>query len=190
MDIFNLTKSETRKAILSLYFAHPERKYYLRELERILHLPVQNIRRELVSLEKNGIFKREKIGNQVYYFLDSKSPIYDEIKKIVLKTIGIERELKEALKDFKDVRAAFIFGSYAQGTEDSMSDVDLMIVGEIDEDELINKISILEKKIDREINYHIFSESEFATRKKEGEVFIKGILSKPNIFLVGTNEDI
>jgi len=40
MDIFNITKSKTRKAILQLYFLHPEKKYYLRELEKILLKPV------------------------------------------------------------------------------------------------------------------------------------------------------
>lgn len=190
MDIFKITNSETRKAILELYFAFPEKKYYLRELERILDLPVQNIRRDLVQLEKDGIFKREAVGNQVYYYLNNESPIFEELKKIVSKTIGMESQIKELFSGEDGVKAAFIFGSFAGGAEDNISDVDLMIIGEIDEDGLIKKISKIEDKIGREINYHIFSEKEFAKRIKDKDFFISGILAKPVIFLIGNNEKI
>lgn len=190
MDILKITNSKTRKAIFRLYFAHPEKKYYLRELERILNLPVQNIRREFLVLEKNGIFTREKQGNQVYYSLNTESPIFSEIKSIVSKTIGAQGELEKALLSIKGIKAAFIFGSFASGKEDSLSDIDLMIVGEIDENMLVKKISKLENKLDREINYHIFSQRELAKRVKEKDFFISGIFSKPIIFLIGNNEDV
>ena len=115
MDILNITKSKTRKAILELYFNHLEKKYYLRELEKIIHFPVQNIRRELLKLEKTGIFKREKSGNQVYYFLNTKSPIFNDFKNIITKTIGIENQIRVALSDLNGVSKAFIFGSFADG---------------------------------------------------------------------------
>lgn len=189
MDILKITKSATRKALFELYFSHPEKRYYLRELERLLHFPVQNIRRELISLAKKGIFKREKVGNQVYYFLDVQSPIFRDIKNIVSKTIGVENELKKILTEHKEIKAAFIFGSFAHGTEDALSDIDLMIIGTINEDKLIEKISALEDKIGREINYHIFDEFEFKKRLKESDAFIKGILLKPTIFLIGNHAD-
>jgi len=115
MDIFNIGRSKTRKAILQLYFSHPEKKYYLRQLERILHFPVQNIRRELINLEKNGMFKREKSGNQVYYFINRESPVYSDIRNIISKTIGIENQLRESLSGVSGIKKAFIFGSFADG---------------------------------------------------------------------------
>jgi predicted nucleotidyltransferase len=190
MDILKLANSETRKAIFELYFAFPEKKYYLRELERLLHLPVQNIRRDLLQLEKSGIFKREAVGNQVYYYLNNESPIFEELKKIVSKTVGMEAKLKELFSGINDIRTVFIFGSFANETADNISDVDLMIVGEVNENVLIKKISKVEDKIGREINYHIFSEKEFAKKIKEKDFFITKILSKPIIFLIGSNENI
>jgi predicted nucleotidyltransferase len=190
MDILKITNSKTRRAIFQLYFAHPEKKYYLRELERILNLPVQNIRREFLALEKNGIFIREKRGNQVYYSLNTKSPIFPELKSIVSKTIGAQSHLKKILTTIAGIKIAFIFGSFAQKKEDSLSDIDLMIIGKIDENLLIEKISKLERLLDREINYHIYSQSEFAKRIREKDFFITKILSKPMIFLIGNHEDI
>ena len=190
MDILNITKSKTRKAILELYFNHPEKRYYLRELEKILHFPVQNIRRELLKLEKTGIFKREKSGNQVYYFLNTKSPIFNDLKNIIAKTIGVENQLRVALSNFNGIKKAFIFGSFADGTVDALSDIDIMIVGDINEDALIEIISNLESKFEREINYHIFSKKEFIKRKQEKDSFISRILSKPTISLIEDHENI
>jgi len=189
MDIFNIGRSKTRKAILQLYFSHTEKKYYLRELEKKLNLPVQNIRRELINLKKRGMFKREKSGNQVYYSLNRESPIYNDIRNIISKTIGIENQLRESLSKVSSIRKAFIFGSFANGTQDSLSDIDIMIVGDVDEDDLIEKISRLENKFEREINYHIYNEKEFEGRRNEVNSFISKILSKPVIFLIGDNEN-
>jgi len=189
MDIFNISRSKTREAILALYFSHPEKKYYLRQLEKILHFPVQNIRRELINLEKNSIFKREKSGNQVFYFLNRKSPIYSDIRNIISKTIGIENQIRESLSGISGIKKAFIFGSFADGTQDTLSDIDIIIMGDIDEDVLIEKISRLENKFEREINYHIYSEKEFRERRNEENSFISKILSKPVIFLIGENEN-
>jgi len=189
MDIFNISRSKTREAILALYFSHPEKKYYLRQLEKILHFPVQNIRRELINLEKNSIFKREKSGNQVFYFLNRKSPIYSDIRNIISKTIGIENQIRESLSGISGINKAFIFGSFADGTQDTLSDIDIIITGDVDEDVLIEKISRLENKFEREINYHIYSEKEFRERRNEENSFISKILSKPIIFLIGENEN-
>lgn len=187
MDIFNINKSRTRKAILQLYFNYPEKKYYLRELEKILHFPVQNIRRELIKLEDTGIFKREKSGNQVFYLLNTKSPIFNDFKNIITKTIGIENQLRVELSDLNGISKAFIFGSFADRTMDALSDIDIMVVGNINEDILIEKISRLESKFEREINYHIFSDKEFIKRKKEKDSFISRILKKPTKFLIGNH---
>lgn len=190
MDILNITKSKTRKAILELYFNRQGKKYYLRELEKIIHFPVQNIRRELIKLEKTGIFKREKSGNQVYYLLNTKSPIFNDFKNIIEKTIGIENQIRVELSDLKGISKAFIFGSFADGTLDALSDIDIMIVGDINEDDLIGKISTLENRFEREINYHIFSDKEFTKRKQEKDSFVSRILSKPTISLVENHENI
>jgi predicted nucleotidyltransferase len=184
MDIFNIGKSKTRKAILQLYFSNPEKKYYLRELEKKLHYPVQNIRRELINLEKKGMFKKEREGKQLYYFLNKDSPLYNDIKNIINKTIGIEMQLSGALSSLTGIKKAFIFGSFADGTEDALSDIDIMIIGSVNEESLIDKISKLEDKLDREINYHIYSVKEFNEKRNKKNSFIDNILSKPVINLI------
>lgn len=183
MDIFKITKSKTREKILQIFFADIDKKYYARQLEKILGLPVSNIHRELSSLEKTGLFQKEQIGNLIFYSLNKKSALFDEFKNIVFKTIGAEGTLRKELKKIKGIKRAFIFGSFAKNKEDSISDIDLMIIGNIDENLLIAKISKLEELLRREINYHIWGQKEFE-KKAKTESFIQTILEEPKIELV------
>ncbi|MEK7203058.1 MAG: nucleotidyltransferase domain-containing protein [Patescibacteria group bacterium] len=183
MDILNLTKSKARTKILQLFFADTQKRYYLRELERLLGLSVGNIRRELIALEKTSLFLREKQGNQVYYSLNKQAPIFEEFKKIISKTIGLEANLKKELKKVEGIKQAFIFGSFAKGEEQSASDIDLMIIGKVNEDLLIKKISQLEFLLKREINYHLFSETEWQKKFKTNS-FLKAVVNGPKIKII------
>lgn len=86
MDIFRLTKSKTRIKILELFFAIPLKGHYLRELEKILSISAANIRRELLSLVKSGLFTVHQKGRLVYYRLNANSPLYSIIKSSVDKS--------------------------------------------------------------------------------------------------------
>ncbi len=183
MDIFKLTKSKTREKILRFFFSDPEKKCYLRELERILGISVGNIRRELLSLEKSGLFKREEMGKQVYYSLNRDSALFEDFKNIVFKTIGVEGTLRGQLKKIKGIKRAFVFGSFAKNKEDSLSDIDLMIIGDVDEDLLISKISKLENQLSREINYHLIDEKEWKEKSQKNS-FIKAVISGPKIEII------
>lgn len=190
MDLFKITKSKTREKILQIFFADIDKKYYARQLEKILGLPVSNIHRELSLLEKTGLFQKEQIGNLIFYSLNKDSALFDEFKNIVFKTIGVEGTLRKELKKIEGIKCAFIFGSFAKNKEDSASDIDLMIIGDIDEDLLIQKISKIENEISREINYNIFSIADFKKGLAKKEVFLEQIVSEPKIFIIGNENDL
>ncbi|GFP31885.1 hypothetical protein HKBW3S42_00191 [Candidatus Hakubella thermalkaliphila] len=185
MEILTLTKSKLRRELLRLYFTNPDGKHYLRELERLLGYPVAYIRRELIKLNKEGIFQSERQGNLVYYFVNKSYPLYEEIKSMVFKTVGVEGSLREILSALKDIHSAFVFGSFAKAEEAVTSDIDLFLIGNPDEDLLIEKINDLEKKIHREINYHIYSARDFNKAKQEGDSFILNLIKQPKVFLIG-----
>jgi len=185
MDITNIFSSKTRAALFRLYFTNPDSAYYLRELERLLSIPVAMIRKELLRQEKEGLFISSRRGNLVFYSLNKSYPLFDELKSIVLKTVGAAGLLKEMLSKLEGIEVAFIYGSLARGEERPGSDIDLLIVGRTDEDSLVTEIKKAEDLLKREINYVIFGRSEFEKKKKERDSFIKEVLKSPKIFLVG-----
>jgi predicted nucleotidyltransferase len=190
MDISRLFKSKTRKELFRLYFTNPDQAYYLRELERMLHIPVSMVRKELTRLEAEGIFLSQKKANSTYYLLNRSYPLYEELKSIVFKTIGIQGQLREVLSKMKGIELAFIYGSFAKREESAQSDIDLLVVGTPDDAGLTREIGKLEKKLKREINYTLFKKAEFKQKIKEKNSFVADLLHNPRIFLIGDSHDL
>lgn len=172
-----IAKSKIRQKILKLLFANEDKSFYLSEIARIAGTSAGNAQREMNRLYREGVVKSEKIGNLRYFELDKKNPAFSDIENIVKKTIGVEAELSEIFGKLKRVNFAFIFGSYAKDELGSGSDIDVVVVGGPDEEELNKKISLAEKSIGREINYHLYSFSEFKKKIKK-DSFLKNIVRK------------
>jgi predicted nucleotidyltransferase len=190
MDISNLFKSKVRKALFKLYFTNPDSEFYLRELERMFSTPVSMIRKELLRLEKEGIFISHKKGNLAYYRVNKNYPLFSELKSIVFKTIGAQGLLTEALQKIKGVEIAFIYGSYAKGNEKASSDIDLCIIGTINEDILVRRMNELEKLLKREINYTLYTEKEFMEKRRKKDSFMLDLILNPKIMLIGEKNDL
>lgn len=180
-----IAKSRLRKKLLSYFFTNPQANLYLREASSILKEDAGNLSRELRNLEKNGIFISEVKGKQKFFSLNKRYPLYRELKSIVFKTIGIEGSLREIVNREEAIKLAFIYGSFADSQENASSDIDLFIVGNPDEDRLLERIENLEDRIQREINYNIYSEKEFEKKLNKKEGFLRNILKRPKIVLKG-----
>jgi len=178
----NFTKNQT--LILELFFNDPQKEYYLREIGRILKKQPGVFQKDINKLVESGLLLSSFKANSRFFKLNKEYSLYKDLKNIFFKTLGIEGRLKDILKNIKDIEIAFIFGSYAKNKEDSYSDVDLMIIGTPDEDDIVKEISRLEKRINREINYHIFSKKEL----KKSNSFLEGVLSGKKIMLIGKDE--
>jgi len=185
MDLTKIFKSKTRKALFRLYFTNPEKMYYLRELERILEIPVSMLRKELLSLEKSSIFISQKKGNLTYYFVNKSYPLFEEFKSIVSKTVGVEGTLKTHLEKIKGISAAFIYGSYAKKQDVALSDIDLFILGTPNETKLISTINRIEPRLKREINYNLYTKKDFQKKKSDHDPFIEEVIREAKIFLIG-----
>lgn len=185
MDIFSITKSKLREDLFTLYFTNPKKRYYLRELERIIQFSVGNIRRELTKLKRMGLFLSENKGNLVYYYLNHSYPLFDELKSIIFKTSGVPKMLRDVLTKFKGIRYAFIYGFFAKGEAREDSDIDLLIIGKVDEDQLIEELGKLEQKLQREINYYIYTKEDFDKKKRTDHSFILKVSKVKKLFLIG-----
>ena len=190
MDIQNIFKSKVRKEIFRIYYTNPDKEYYLRELERTLRLPVSMIQRELRNLEKTGVFAHRKQGNLVYYYLNKNYPLFDEFKSIISKTIGAQGLIKDVLNKVDGIKVAFLYGSFAKNEENADSDIDLFLVGNIDERKIVNEINQLEKILKREINYTIYRPVEFHKKLQKREGFIVDVMENLKIYLIGDENEL
>ena len=182
--------SKNKADLLSLFFTNPERSFYIQEIGRILDKKPGTFQRTLNNLISEGILTSEHKGNLRFIKVNKEYPIYNELKNIIFKTVGIQGSIRQILKEIGDIRIAFIYGSYAKSRENILSDVDLLIVGDPNEGNLIKKLDDLEEKLKRQINYKLYNFSDFKKEIKEKEPFILGILKDKKIILIGDKSDL
>jgi len=159
-----LITSKAKRYLLKLFITNPDREFYTREIARLTEEPLNAARRELVNLEKAGLVISHHEGNLKYYSLVKEFPFYPELKKIIYGTIGLGDYLTTKFSDSQQIELAFIYGSVARNQETAKSDIDLFMVGEIDEAVLHELVSRIEGDIGRTINYTLMTKRELEER--------------------------
>jgi predicted nucleotidyltransferase len=149
--------------ILALLTGHPEREYNFTEIGEALGISPGVFQRGINSLEKQGILTSHKRGNQRLFKVNLQYPLLNEIKAIIQKTGGIKPVLREIVQALPEIETAIIYGSYAKNTVRADSDIDVLLVVTNPgvEDKVIEQFSTIEIKVQREINYKLYSKEEF-----------------------------
>jgi predicted nucleotidyltransferase len=181
--------SKNVRLILKLFFANPERRYYFREIAGFLDKKAGVLQKALNYLVREKILLDERRGNLRFFFVNKMHPLYQELRRIVFKTVGVEGSLKEVLSKVKGIQFAFLYGSFAKDVFDSISDVDLCVIGDAVNMKKMNAVLAKEEKaFQREINFVLYSVNEFEKKKQEGDPFVSDIL-KGAVFLIGSCDE-
>jgi predicted nucleotidyltransferase len=182
---------QTRTAILSLLYGHADESFYLRQLVRETGAGNGAIQREVRQLSDAGLIVRKTVGRQVFYQANRKSPVFLELRGLLLKTSGARGVLRAGLAPLKDrVQAAFIYGSIAAQRDRADSDIDLMIVGDASFDEVVRALGGAEKMLRREINPSVYPPREFRSKLRSGNHFLNSVLQAKKLFVLGTEDDL
>ena len=181
---------EYRRRILGLLLLRPDEALHGREIARRTGLAAGTITRELTRLAEAGLLKREKRGNQQVYSADTSGPIFAELASILRKTSGVADVLVQALAPLAaKLRLAFVFGSVASGSETAGSDIDLMLIGDVNFREVVELLFPVQATLGREVNPKAYSTVEFS-EKSQVEPYLADVLAKPKIFLIGNAHDL
>jgi predicted nucleotidyltransferase len=188
--IEKLFSSKARVEIMKLFLFNPRDNYYQSQISSLTHQPIRAVQRELERLANIGLITKSMQGNRVYYRANTKCSIFTELKSIFFKTVGIAEALKARLEVKEDIKIAFIYGSYAKGQENLMSDIDLMIIGDISSRRLSSILAEAKGELGREINYVVFTENEFRQKVRKKDHFISSVLNDKKIFIIGNRDEL
>ncbi len=183
-----LFTSKTRVRILAEILLNSDREYHIRELSRIVDISPIYVQKELKNLQSLGLLTSRKQGNMVLYTLDKHSTISDDLKRIFLKTEGVGAEILKNLGK-AEIQYALIYGSFAKGAETTRSDIDLLVIGDVDEDILLRSISKAEGKVGREINYLLWTPKEFAQKARQKIPLLLEILKTDVVMIIGEQRE-
>lgn len=186
-----LITSRARVEILKLLLLSPGDRRYLREVASLTHQPLQAAQRELARLEAAGLLTATIEGNRKYYQANRESPIFPELKALLMKTVGLGDLLRQHLQEKSNsILLAFIFGSYARGSEGSSSDIDLMVVGQITSRELARLLAPVRETSGREVNSVCMTPAELRGKARQRNAFLEEIQRGPKIFLIGGEDEL
>ncbi len=177
---------QTRSSVLAALLLRPEVSLHVRELARLTGVSPGSLHRELRALAEMGLLVRQEEGRQVYYRADTQCPVFDELAGLLRKTAGLVDVLREALVPLAgQVEQAFVYGSMARGSEHVHSDVDLLVIGEVDFADVVLALVPAQAVLRREINPTVFSRAEFERKLKQKDGFVTQIWSGPKLWLLG-----
>jgi predicted nucleotidyltransferase len=177
---------KTRQAVLALLYTQPDRDFYLRELSRLTGISAGALQHELNALARADLITKAKSGSRVNYRANQLHPIFADLRAIVEKTSGAAELLRTALAPMADeISLAFIYGSTAKGTNRASSDVDLIVVGDVDLADLVRHLGPVEERLGREVSPRVFSKREFAARLKSKDRFLTSVVRGSKQILLG-----
>lgn len=185
-----LFSSRVRVKLLTIFLLNADSRFYTRQLERLLDASPRSVQRELHNLEAIGLLRSQGKGNIKYYTVNREHPIYPELKRIVIKTAGLGDVLRRELANLGTVEQAFIYGSLAADDEDIWSDIDLMVIGQVDLIQLAPVVSRLEEALGREVSYVVYGREEAATKLRQGDPFLSNVWADPKVMLIGREDDL
>jgi predicted nucleotidyltransferase len=184
-----LFTSQARLEVLKLFFLRSSGRHYMREISSLTDQPIRAIQRELARLEDADLLISSVDGNRKYFTANRQSPVFSELRALMVKTAGIGDQLKKILQEQSDtIHVAFIFGSFARGIETAASDIDIMVIGVITSRELSRILKPLKEELDREMNPVTIRVHEFQENVEKGDSFTQSILEEPKIFLIGDDD--
>ena len=145
-----LITSKTRLRLLIKFFISQANRGYLNGLANEMGESTNAIRKELNHLYGAGYLEKVKTDNKVEYKANVKHPLFDVLRKVVLKHLGLEDVVETVLERMGNVEEIILVGDYAQGIDSGKIEV-FLIGNRLD----MEYISQLEDKIENLVNRKI-----------------------------------
>lgn len=191
MKLEDIVISRVRVKILTLFMTHPGQMFHVREIVRRTEEEINAVRRELAHMEKKGMVSKERRANRLFYTFRKDYRLYYELLEIVHKSTGLGDDIYKNRAKLGKIKFAMISGRYARGKEKkSNTDVDLLIVGDVVLPELSQLVKAEEMRSERELNYTVMTDEEFAFRKRRNDPFVMQILVGSRVMILGDEEEL
>lgn len=179
-----------RQRVLGVFFSDPTRSVNTNEVIKLVGSGHGAVQRELTALVRSELVMCESVGNQKRYRANPASPLYPELCGLIRKTIGLAAPLRAALAPISaHIHAAFVYGSTAQHTDTAGSDIDLMVVSDkLGYADVFDCLQTAENQLGRPVNPTLLTRAEFSARLDKREAFLTGVLARPKLWIVGSED--
>ena len=180
--------SKIRREILAKFLLVPKASYHIRDLGRLVGTEINAVRRELIHLDKAGFLKKRHSGNRLYYEISRDFILFNELIKIFAFDYGFGKTLIKNKEKLGRTRFALISLEFLKGRVSNSSQIDLLIVGNINQTVLEPIIIAEQGRLEHELNYMMLTEAEFNFQKKRRDPLLMGTLGQARLILWGDEQ--
>ena len=182
--------SKVRQRVLSVLFGTPDRSFYANEVIALARSGTGAVQRELAGLAAAGLLTMRKQGNQKHYQANANAPVFNELRGLVLKTMGLADVLMAALAPLAEqIDAAFVYGSVAKQQDTAQSDIDLMVISPgLGYADVFGALESASTTLGRKVSPTLYTPSELNKRLAKNNAFVARVLQQPKIWLIGNEE--
>lgn len=178
--------NQTQLELLGIFYTNSHKAFYMREISQLIGKQPGVFQRALNGLVEAGFLTSKYRGHARFFQANPEHPLYPELRRIVAKTVGVEGALRQLVGELPDIKLALLYGSFAKGRERAGSDIDLLVVGAPRiEEQLVKAITRLERRLQRDITYRLYSEREYREKRARGDPFLEEVLADRTILLKG-----
>lgn len=179
----------TKQQVLRILFGQSDRSFYANEIINLAASGSGAVQRELTALTQSGLITATRRGNQKHYQANPQSPIFEELRSIVQKTVGVAEPIRNALVPIAPhISAAFVYGSVAKKSDTAASDIDLLLVSDsLSYGEVYADLEAASQVVGRPISPTILTSAEFSRRLQANEAFLTRVLEQPKIWIIGAD---
>ena len=184
--------SQVKQRVLAIFFSQPFARYQLSQVIALASSGRGAVQRELEALLRAGILHLAAVDGRKLYEVNRQSPIFEELRGLILKTVGLLEPLNKALQPLSaKMDVAFVYGSVAKGEDSAKSDIDLMIIArDVTYAEIYGALQKVEKKLLRPVNPTIMSPGEWGQKLSEKNSFVGRISQQPKLFVIGSDDEL
>ena len=151
-----ILRSQQQGEILALVLGDPGLELSLTDIAARTGTPHASVHREIERAEQAGLVVSRKVGNTRLVRANTASPYYAGLAEVLTRAFGVPAVLVEVLQPVSGIVAAYIYGSWAarhegQTGQRPVEDIDVLILGEPDRDQLYAVLSGAEERLGRPV---------------------------------------
>ena len=171
--------------LLRFFLKYPDHGFYTKEISRKTGIGSGTVNNFLRNIHEDNILTKEIIGNVHLYRLNNELELVKHLKIVhTLLEFKQHKLIDEFLKMENTIISLILYGSHANGENDSKSDIDLLLLLN-NKKSFTNLLQKLEKKLEKSISLQIMTISEWQKLKEKDKIFCESILEN-HIVLYGS----
>jgi DNA-binding transcriptional ArsR family regulator len=182
-----ILRSQVAGDLLALLYLHPEDEYSLTEAASAIGASLNAVHYEADKLADGGLIKTRKRGNLRLIRAVTDSPLARPLTDLLAVTYGPLPVLTDLLAGVEGIAEAYIYGSWAaryRGEPGPVpADVDVLIVGSADPDDLDEIADKAQVALHRPVNIRRIR-PETWNASNPTDPFIQSVQSRPLVAIV------